>query len=122
MSKTRIFAVIVVAIMLAAVATNPSRQQHERVIRQKAVEVLQNQLAYAHKDAFDLGMTLFGDRVIEEFIQSNVVVKNYFLFSVTKIRWQGDEVTIGGGAFTHVWLSERLDEEADKIIRILKDL
>lgn len=121
MSKTRIFALVTVALMLVAIATNPSQAKHEQAIKDKAQEILKNQLNYEHEDAFQLGMTLFGDRIVERFVESNVVIENYYLFSITKIRWQGEETLIGGGAFTKVWLSERLDEEADKIIELLKD-
>lgn len=108
--------------MLAAVVTNPSAEKHEKAIKEKAESILRQQLNYEHEDAIQLGMTLFGDRIIQNFVQSHVVIENYYLFSLTKIRWQSEETVIGGGAFTRVWFSERIDEEADKIIRVLKKL
>lgn len=121
MSKTRIFALTAIALMLAAVLTNPSKEKFERAIKDKAQHILKKQLNYEHEDALQLGMTLFGDRIVQEFVDANIAVKNYYLFSVVELRWQGKQTPIGGGAFTKIWLSERLDEEADKIIELLKD-
>ncbi|WP_166332896.1 DUF4359 domain-containing protein [Sphingobacterium chungjuense] len=122
MSKTRIFALVGIVVLIAAFLTNPSQERHEEVLRAKAKELLTSQLDYKHEDAMQLGMMLFGDRVIDEFLVNNVHIKNYYLFSLIEISWQADAQVVGGGAFGMVWLSPKIDEEADKIIRILKDL
>lgn len=122
MSKTRIFALSLVAIMLAAIFTNPSKETFETTIKAKAKDLLQKQLHYKDKDALQFGMTLFGDKIIQDFVEKNVVVTNYYLFSLVKIKWQGQETPIGGGAFKTVWLSPKIDEKADEIIGIMKNL
>ncbi len=122
MSKTRIFALLVIAIVLAAILTNPSRQQFETAISSRAKDVLRKQLNYEHSDAVQLGMTLFGDRLVKDFMDHNVVIENYYLFSLVKIKWQDETTPIGGGAFKQVWLTSRIDEKADEIIGTLKKL
>ena len=122
MSKKRLFALIVVVLLITAVITNPSAEKHEEAIKEKAEFILKQQLNYEHEDAVQLGMVLFGDRVVQQFVQSNIVIKNYYLFSVVQLRWQGEEATIGVGALGKVWLSGRIDEEVDKVIRALKEL
>ncbi|MCL7988260.1 DUF4359 domain-containing protein [Sphingobacterium sp. lm-10] len=122
MSKTRIFALVGIVVLVAAFLTNPSEEKYEEVLRAKAKELLTSQLDYEHEDAMQLGMMLFGDRVIDEFLANNVYIKNYYLFSLVEIRWQAEAQVVGGGALGQVWLSSKIDSEADKIILILKDL
>ena len=122
MSKTRIFALTMVAIMLAAILSNPKKERIQDAVRQKATSLLEEQLHYKDREAMQLGMTLFGNKVVNDFVEQNVIVENYYLFSLAKIRWQGQETPIGGGAFTMVWLSPKIDEKADEIISILKNL
>ncbi len=122
MSKTRIFALLVIAIILAAILTNPSKEKFETAISSKAEQILRKQLDYQHQDAVQLGMTLFGDRLVKDFVNNNVVIENYYLFSLAKIKWQGETTPIGGGAFRQVWLTSKIDEKADEIIGTLKDL
>lgn len=122
MSKTRIFALVGIVIMVVAFLTNPSRERHEEILRAKAEELLTAQLNYKQKDAVELGMMLFGNRVINEFIENNVKIDNYYLFTITRIRWENQEHAIGGGAFGMVWLSPKIDEEANKIIQTLQTL
>ncbi|GAA4144216.1 hypothetical protein GCM10022216_26950 [Sphingobacterium kyonggiense] len=120
MSKTRIFALSLVAIMLIAVFTNPSKEKIESKLADKAKEILKKQLQYEHQDAVDLGMMLFGDQVVSEFINSYTTTSNYYLFSLSKINWNGEQIIIGGGAFSQVWISPKLDEKADQLINALK--
>lgn len=122
MSKTRVFAIILVGLILTAVLTNPSKGQLEDAVTAKAKTILQNQLKYEHTDAVQLGMTLFGDRIVREMVESHVTVRNYYVCSTVSIRWQGEETPIGGGAFRTVWLSPEIDNKVDEIIAILKDL
>lgn len=122
MSKTRIFALLLFGIMVAALLTNPKKEEFEYAIKEKAKSLLEDQLNYENKDALQLGMTLFGDRIVQEFVQNNVVIENYYLFTVVKIKWQGENTPIGGGAFKKVWLSPEIDKKADEIVGILKNL
>ncbi len=121
MSKTRIFAITLVLIMLAAVFTNPSKEKMEAALSTKAKDILQKQLKYEDKGAVELGMMLFGDQVIREFVNSYTTTSNYYLFSLSKINWNGEQVIVGGGAFGQVWISPKLDEKADKLIEVLKN-
>lgn len=122
MSKKRIFALILIAVMLTAILTNPSKEEHEKIVRDKAEQLLKSQLHAKDQQFFGLGMQLFGNDIVDKFIQTSVVVDNYYLFSLTKIKWQGTEQIIGGGAFKHIWLSPKIDEKADEIIAAIKKI
>ena len=121
MSKTRIFALLGVVIMLTAVFTNPSKEKINDKLTLKAKEILKNQLDYKHKDAVDFGMMLFGDQVVKEFVNNYTHTDNYYLFSLTKINWNSEEVVIGGGAFGQVWISDKIDEKAGMLMDALKN-
>lgn len=122
MSKTRVFALIVIGLILTAVFTNPSKAQLEDAVTTKAKGILQEQLKYEHADAVQLGMTLFGDRMVRELVESHVHVRNYYVCSTVSVKWQGEETPIGGGAFRTVWLSPEIDSKVGEIIAILKNL
>lgn len=122
MSKTRIFALTMLALMLGAILSNPKKEKIQEAVRLKAVSILEEELHYKDKDALKLSMTLFGDKLIHDFVEQHVIVENYYLFSLAKIRWQGQETPIGGGAFTKVYLSSKIDNKSSEIIAILKNI
>lgn len=122
MSKTRVFALIMVAFMLICILTNPSKEKFEGAITNKATTIVKQQLKYKDQGAVDLAMTLFGNKVVNEFVNNNIIIKNYYLFSVATIKWEGQEMPIGGGALQTIWLSPKIDEKADEIMGVLKSL
>lgn len=120
MNKKRIFIWLILIVAVVAIWTNPKKEQHEIVVKQKAEYLLKKQLGKKEQGIFDLGMQLLGRDVVQDFVSKNVVVTNYYLFSLTKIKWDGKDNTIGIGAFDHVWLSPKIDEKADEIIAHIK--
>lgn len=122
MSKTRIFALAMVAFLLVCILTNPSKEQFEKAITEKATHIIKTQLQYQDKGAVDLAMSLFGNKIVNRFVETNVIIENYYLFTLVKIKWQGEENIIGGGALKKVWLSPKIDEKTDEIISTLKSL
>src|SRR5690606_11299999 len=121
MSKTRIFALSVVAFLLIAVFTNPSKEQHQQAVKEKVTELLKKETGGSDKNIVDFGMHLFGNTLVQQFMDQHVIVENYYLFSVTKVSWQRKETIIGGGAFKHIFLSPKIDEKAAEIIRLIKE-
>ena len=87
MSKTRIFALLGVVILLAAVFTNPSKEKINDKLTLKAKEILKKQMDYKHQDAVDFGMMLIGDQVVNEFVNNYTYTENYYIFSLTRINW-----------------------------------
>ncbi|WP_140937023.1 hypothetical protein [Sphingobacterium lumbrici] len=122
MSKTRIFALAIIAIMLAAILTNPKEEVFYIAVKEKVKTLVEKELNYEHQDALNLGMTLFGNRIVDEFVKNNVRIKNYYLLSIVSLKWQEEETPIGGGAFKNIWFSPKIDKKAEEIIDILKKL
>lgn len=120
MSKTRIFALAVIVIMVAAFWTNPTKEEQEEAIRAKAIELLKQQAGNENKGVVDFGIQLFGNTLIDQFMRNHVKIENYYLFSLTKVHWENEETVIGGGAFKQVWLSSKIDEKAAEIVDMIK--
>ena len=108
--------------MLVAVVTNPTREEHEKAVKEKATQLLRQESGVENKNVVDFGMQLFGNTLVEQFMEANMKVDNYYLFSLIKIRWNGEEAVIGGGAFKYVWLSSKMDEKAAEIVDKIKNL
>lgn len=121
MSKTRIFAISMIVLMLIAFFSNPKQEQHEKIVREKAIVLLKQQAGKQNEQMVDFGIQLFGNTLIDQFMQNHVKVENYYLFSVTKIRVGHQENTIGGGAFGTIWLSPKIDEKAAEIVKMIKE-
>ena len=121
MSKTRIFALLLIILMLAAVFTNPTKERIEAALTVKAKEILEKQLNSNDK-VMSLGMTLFGDRVVNEFVSNYTHTDNYYLFSLSKIRWNSEDIIIGVGLFNQVWISPKIDEKAAQLMDQLKKI
>ncbi|MFD1769316.1 DUF4359 domain-containing protein [Sphingobacterium suaedae] len=122
MSKTRIFAISLIAIILIAFFTNPRQEQHETAIKNKALTLLREKSNAKDKETVNFGIQLFGSTLIDQFIKEHVKVENYYLFSLTKINWNNQEMVIGGGAFKQIWLSPKIDEKAAEIVEMIKGL
>lgn len=109
--------------MLLAFVTNPSKEEQEARVKEKAIELMKEAASSKHKetnDALDLGVELFGNILVDQFIKNNVNVYNYYFFSLTKVRWEDKESTIGVGAFKQIWLSPKIDEKAKEIVTAIK--
>ena len=117
----RIIALSLFVLLGIALWTNPSKEQQQAAVKQKASAMINERLGKTEKEYFNIGMQLFGKNVIDEFVQNSVIIDNYYLFSLIKIKWQGKEYPIGGGAFKKVWISDKVDEKADEIVNALKN-
>lgn len=107
--------------MLIAFFSNPKQEQHEKIVREKAIMLLKQQAGKQNEQVVDFGIQLFGNTLIDQFMQNHVKVENYYLFSLTKIGMGHQENTIGGGAFGTVWLSPKIDEKAKEIAQMIKE-
>src|SRR5690606_19601090 len=121
MSKTRIIAVLGIVILLGAVLTNPSEEKIKEKLAHQAKVILKKQLDFEDRDALEFGMTLFGDQVVHEFLSSYTFTENYYLFSLTKMTWNDQQVVIATGVFNQVWINPNLDEKAGQLLDVLKD-
>jgi hypothetical protein len=108
----------VVLVCLGAFATNPTSVEHKLILKDKMREYLNTeidkmQLENDNKFAA-LGASLgaaFGGVIADKFIDENVVVDDYYLFSITNVRWEGKIKMVGVGIFGKVILHPDIDKK-----------
>lgn len=108
----------IVLVCLGAFATNPTSVEHKLILKDKMREYLNTeidkmQLENDNKFA-QLGASLgaaFGGVIVDKFIDENVVVDDYYLFSITNVRWEGKIKMLGVGIFGKVILHPDIDKK-----------
>jgi hypothetical protein len=108
----------IVLVCLGAFATNPTSVEHKLILKDKMREYLNTeidkmQLENDNKFAA-LGASLgaaFGGVIADKFIDENVVVDDYYLFSITNVRWEGKIKMVGVGIFGKVILHPDIDKK-----------
>src|SRR5699024_4508275 len=122
MSGKRIFAIILLTIMMASFALNPTKDEIRSVLSKKATSTLRKELGVKHEDAYQLAMTLYGDEMIQKIMNTYSVVENYYVFSIAKVSWQGGQTMRGGGAFDQIWFSKQIDDNMEDSVDTLKKI
>ena len=113
---------VVLAIIIIAVITNPSQQRHREVVKEKFTQILQKSINHNDKkEGWENTLDMFGDVlssvVIDQLVNNSISSNNYLIFSVTNILQGGKSSAIGLGIFGNVILSNKIDEltqEMDK--------
>lgn len=121
MSKTRIIALLGIVILLGAVLTNPSEEKIKEKLVHQAKVVLKKQMDAEDHEALEFGMALFGDQVAQEFLSTYTYTENFYVFSLTRMSWNGEKVVLATGLFNRVWINPNLDEKAGDLLKALKD-
>lgn len=109
MKKSNIILIVFATIILIAVLTNPSSEEHKQAVKSVINQVVQNSISENGSDMEKLGI-LFGSSLAEKLIENSVNRDNYILFSITRITWQGKSKIIGYGLFGNVFLSEKVNK------------
>jgi hypothetical protein len=112
------FLFFIVLVCLGAFATNPTSVEHKLILKDKMREYLNTeidkmQLENDNKFA-QLGASLgaaFGGVIADKFIDEKVVVDDYYLFSITNVRWEGKIKMVGVGLFGKVILHPDIDKK-----------
>ncbi len=111
-SKGCLFLVILVTVSVGAYLTNPTEKMHQAAAKEKFVQLADNLLSdYGIEKSLiaRLGIDLSG-QFVDDFIESHITADNYFLFSITRINWDGRSQIIGAGAFRRVYISNQIDD------------
>ena len=90
--------VAVVAVLALLVITCPSKERHKRVIRSQLTQLVKSELPTDDIDAenpFVKVLAAAGNQLLDNFIEKNLVVKNYGLFSVSKAGNPAQTISVG---------------------------
>lgn len=111
--KTNWTIIIFSLIILIAIFTNPSTEEHKEAVKSVVNKVVQESISEDASDMENLGV-LLGSSLVEKLVENSVTRDNYVVFSITKFSWKGDEKNIGYGVFGNVFLSKKINEAFNK--------
>lgn len=112
------FLFFIILVCLGAFAMNPTSVEHKLILKDKMREYLNTEIDKIQLDNDNkfaqLGASLgaaFGGVIVDKFIDENVVVDDYYLFSITNVRWEGKIKMVGVGIFGKVILHPDIDKK-----------
>ncbi len=109
---------VAVAAILVMIATCPGKKVHQDAIRSEVSAALGQQLGESGS-LIETGLQMFGKYVFGKFADSALdellVVKNYFVVSVGRIDYDGQERIASIGVFGHVFTVDKED-----IVKVLQ--
>ena len=122
-NRTGLWIAVIALILLAAYLTNPGKELHKEQLKIKLTEVIGEAMQERQDNLIVYGAwEMAGGMMIEAFTENHMSVDNYFLFSLTRLHWDGRSYIIGIGGFGQVYITKRLDKElAEKIIDTIED-
>lgn len=113
----KLFLLLIALLLAFAFYTNPNPQQHKDAVKEKVNTQLNKTINdKTAKDKTGLGKVgnalgkLLGGKVIDGAAEKMVTIDNYYLFSTTKIKWEGEENIVGFGAFGKVFITKEIDK------------
>lgn len=108
--KVVVLVVILFAILLAMV-TCPGKEAHVEAVKAAVTGYVDDKVTEKQEDnsaMLFLG-TLLASKLAEMFLDTKMEVKNYFVFSVGQITFEGKTRTVSIGAFNHVFTYDKDD-------------
>ena len=90
--------VAVLAVSVLLVGTCPGKEKHQSVIKDKFKEAIKEEIPTDKIDtdnAFVKVLSALGSQLLDNFIENNLVVKNYGLFSLGKAGNPSETISIG---------------------------
>ena len=120
-SSRNLYLFFLLLLCIGAFATNPSSAEHKLILKDKMRQLLNSEidkLKSENDNEFDqLGATFgaaiggaIGGAFTDKFVDENVVVDDYYLFSITKVRYKGKSNIVGLGVFGKVILHPDMEK------------
>ncbi|OPZ28692.1 MAG: hypothetical protein BWZ00_01251 [Bacteroidetes bacterium ADurb.BinA174] len=119
-NKSALIFLIFIVIIAIAFFTNPDKEAHKEAIIEKTDQIMEEIIAERNDAISSTAWELAGKKLLSEFIDTNVTVDNYYLFSIPKVNWDGNSYPIGVGAFGKVYITKHLNR--DVVQPILNDM
>jgi hypothetical protein len=117
-STRNLFLFFLLILCIGAFATNPSSAEHKLILKDKMRQFMNaeiDKLKSENDNEFDqLGATFgaaIGGAFTDKFVDENVVVDDYYLFSITNVRLDGKIKMVGVGIFGKVILHPDIENK-----------
>jgi len=111
MKKLKRLFVLLLIVAVAAFITNPSEDDHKDAVKEKFGEAMKESMGSATTDFEKLGQDIgmvFGGALKDQLVESMLISENYYVFSLSKVRWMGEEKLVSVGAFRYVFVSNKV--------------
>lgn len=118
--KGVIVLILLLLVVIIAFFTNPDKEVHKEAIIERTDQIMEEIIAERNDAISSTAWELAGKKLLSEFIDTNVTVDNYYLFSIPKVNWDGNSYPIGVGAFSKVYITKHLNR--DVVQPILNDM
>lgn len=119
--KNTLSFILVIAIILVGVMTCPQKEAHKDALMKLVDSALDSELYKRANTEEEKGFAMIGSflgsGIAEIFLDKKLLVDNYFVLSVGRIVFEGEEKIVSVGLFNHVFTE---DEKALK--ERLKDI
>ena len=97
-------------ILILACITNPNEEAHKNALKARAHSIMSEIVTEQRNTMSSAVWQLGGSQLVDGFIDSNLSIDNYYLFSIPKIRWNEKSYPIGFGAFSKVYITKELNK------------
>lgn len=117
MKTKQILILVISSILIIAVFTNPTLEEHKNKVKEVFTAFYQKSLKESEIDSengFAALGSLLGNTMINNLVNSAITRDNYIVFSITKVTYEGEEKAIGYGIFGNVFLSEKVENELNR--------
>lgn len=118
MKKSFLFLSFFTLITIIAVLTNPDRERHKEVIKNKVNIAMQKSMTRHSGSQASTGQALgmmLGGFFIDNIIDQMISIDNYVLFSTTKVTMDGETHVVGIGIFGNVFVTNEIDEFLENV-------
>ena len=114
MKKAIVPIIVLIAIALIAVVTCPDKQDHKDAILSVVNETIGDELGASDQENEDIigilgGLASIGTHVSGWYLDSNLTVKNYFVFSTGVLKYGQESEVVSVGVFGHVFTGDKED-------------
>ena len=110
--KIKVIALVVILFaLLLATVTCPGKKDHVEAVKAAVTGYVDDKVTEKQEDDSPMSFlgALLAGKLAEMFLESKMEVKNYFLFSVGQITFEGKIRTVSVGAFNHVFTYDKDD-------------
>ena len=112
MKKIVLFLIVLLGLAVIGYLTNPTEAMHREAAQEMLEKISENILSDYGIDPRILS-TLGADfqgKLVEELITNHISRDNYYVFSLTKVHWEGLNQVIGLGFLNKVYISNQVDD------------
>lgn len=104
--KKIVFTVLILMV-IALIATCPTKQAHTEAVMNAVNSVLSKRTD--DTDGWELLGAMLGSKIANVVVEQKLEVKDYFIFSIGQMTFNGETKTVSVGLFNHVFTFDKED-------------